>query len=84
MSTSNAPPAVIVVGETDARLWSLEPAVRQERLARRAGAGAPKAIGQLGPEEPAFLIRADAVVEERLARALIDRPGVILTAKRPT
>ena len=75
-------PAVIVVGETDRRLWSVEPEVRQARLAGKAGAGPVATLETLGEADPALLIRADAIVEERLARALMDRPGVILTARQ--
>ena len=49
-------------------------------MALRAGAGVVKTLEQLGQEEPALIIRADAVLEERLVRALLPRTGVILTA----
>lgn len=75
-------PAAVIVGETDARLWSLPPQTRLGRLAARAGAGPVKPLEDLGPDEPAFLIRADAVVEERLAKALMALPGTMLTAGR--
>lgn len=74
-------PATLIVGACDARLWSLDQPTRLARLASRAGAGPAKDIGALGPTEPAFLARADAIVEDRLIRALLDRPGVVLTAK---
>lgn len=79
---ASSAPATIVVSETDARLWSLDPDDRQGRLTARAGAGPVKALTDLGDDEPAFLIRADAVVEERLASAMMTTPGVALIAGR--
>jgi phosphatidylglycerophosphate synthase len=73
-------PATIIIGQTDDQLWSQPPDIRLGRLAARAGAGPVKALDQLDPSEQAFLIRADSVIEERLARALLERPGTILTA----
>jgi phosphatidylglycerophosphate synthase len=49
-------------------------------MALRAGAGAVKTLEKLGPEDPALIIRADAVLEERLVRALLPQTDVILTA----
>ncbi len=72
--------AVIIVGQANQMLWGLSPETRLARLTTRAGAGRIKAVSQLGPEEPVLLIRADAVVEERLIRALLAQPGLILTA----
>ena len=71
--------AVIIVGVSGQKLWGLTPKTRLERLAARAGAGQVKSLSQLGSEEPALLIRADAVIEERLVRSLLSQPGVILT-----
>lgn len=72
--------AVVIVGEANEKLWNLKPEIRLARLCARAGAGIVKSLSQLGPEEPALLLRADAVIEERLVRALLNKPGVILTA----
>ncbi len=72
--------AVIIVGQEDQMLWGLSPETRLARLTTRAGAGRIKAVSQLGSDEAALLIRADAVIEERLIRALLAQPGLILTA----
>ncbi len=72
--------AVIIVGQADQMLWGLSPETRLARLTTRAGAGRIKAVSQLGSDEAALLIRADAVIEERLIRALLAQPGLILTA----
>jgi phosphatidylglycerophosphate synthase len=72
--------SIIIIGQTTETLWSLTPETRLARMALRAGAGAIKTIEQLEPEEPALIIRADSVLEERLVRALLSRTGVILTA----
>jgi phosphatidylglycerophosphate synthase len=71
--------AVIIVGKTDQELWSLTPETRLARLTARAGAGQIKTLSQLRPEEPALILRADAVIEERLIKTLLTRPGIILT-----
>jgi phosphatidylglycerophosphate synthase len=72
--------SIIIIGQTTETLWSITPETRLARMALRAGAGAIKTIEQLEPEEPALIIRADSVLEERLVRALLSRTGVILTA----
>ena len=72
--------AVIIVGEADQKLWNLDPQIRIERLTARAGAGHLKSLSNLGPEEPTLILQADAVIEERLIKALLDQPGFILTA----
>ena len=72
--------AVIIIGQADESLWGLNPETRLARVTTRAGAGHIKSLIQIGPEEPALLIRADAVIEERLIRALLAQPGLILTA----
>jgi len=72
--------AVIIVGQADQQLWSLSPQTRLSRLSTRAGAGPVKSLSKLAPEEPVLLLRADAVIEERLVRELLKRPGLILTA----
>ncbi len=72
--------AVIILGQADQMLWGLSPETRLARLTARAGAGHIKLLTQLGPEEPTLLIRADAVIEERLIRTLLAQPGLILTA----
>ena len=72
--------AVIIVGQADQMLWGLSPETRLARLTTRAGAGRIKAVSQLGSDEAALLIRADAIIEERLIRALLAKPGLILTA----
>ena len=72
--------AVIIIGQADQWLWGLSPETRLARLTARAGAGHIKLLTQLGPEEPTLLIRADAVIEERLIRTLLAQPGLILTA----
>ena len=73
-------PATIIISQTDDQLWSQLPDIRLGRLAARAGAGPIKSLDQLDADEPAFLLRADSVIEERLARALLERPGTILIA----
>jgi phosphatidylglycerophosphate synthase len=70
--------AVVIVGETNETLWNLAPETRLARLCVRAGAGHVKPLSELGPEEPALLLMAEAVIEERLVRALLHQPGVIL------
>ena len=72
--------AVIILGQANQKLWGLSPETRLARLTTRAGAGRIKSLSQQGSEEPALLIRADAVIEERLIRALLAQPGLILTA----
>ena len=72
--------AVIIVGKAEQMLWNLPPETRISRLTARAGAGKVKTLADIGSNEPALVIRADAVIEERLVRALLSRPGVILTA----
>ena len=72
--------SIIIIGQTTETLWSLTPETRLTRMALRGGAGAVKSIEQLGPEEPALIIRADTVLEERLVRALLSQTGIILTA----
>jgi len=72
--------AVIIVGETNQKLWSLEPETRLARLTARAGAGEIKSLSQLQADEPALILRADAVIEERLIGTLLSKPGTILTA----
>jgi len=72
--------AVIIVGQADQMLWGLSSETRLARLTTRAGAGRIKSAAQLGPEEPALVIHANAVIEERLIRALLTQPGLILTA----
>ena len=72
--------AVIIVGQADQMLWGLSPETRLARLTTRVGAGRIKAVSQLESDEAALLIRADAVIEERLIRALLAQPGLILTA----
>jgi phosphatidylglycerophosphate synthase len=71
--------SIIIIGQTTQTLWSLTPETRLARMALRAGAGAVKTLEKLGPEEPALILRADAVIEERLLRALLAKSGVILT-----
>jgi phosphatidylglycerophosphate synthase len=71
--------AVIIIGQADQSLWGLSPETRLARLTTRAGAGRIKSAAQLGPDEPALLIHANAVIEERLVRALLTQPGLILT-----
>jgi len=71
--------AVIIVGECDKELWSLPPHIRLARLTAKAGAGQMKPLANLKADEPALLVRADAVIEERLIRALLAQPGTILT-----
>lgn len=73
-------PATIIIGDTRLRLWSQPAATRLGRMAARAGAGEIKALHDLKADEPAFLVRADAVIEQRLAASLIQQPGTILTA----
>ena len=73
-------PATVIIGDTRLRLWSQPAATRLGRMAARAGAGGIKALHQLKADEPAFLVRADAVIEQRLATALIQKPGTVLTA----
>ena len=72
--------SIIIIGQSAQMLWSLAPETRLARMALRAGAGTVKTLEKLGPEEPALILRADAVIEERLLRALLVRTGVILTA----
>lgn len=74
-------PATLIVGACQSRLWSLDPDARLARLAARAGAGPTATLADLDAATPVFLIRADAVVEERLIRALLARPGTVLTAR---
>jgi phosphatidylglycerophosphate synthase len=73
-------PATVIIGDTRLRLWSQPAATRLGRMAARAGAGDIKALSQLGADEPAFLVRADTVIEQRLAASLIQQPGTVLTA----
>jgi phosphatidylglycerophosphate synthase len=72
--------SVIIVGQANQNLWSLKPETRLSRLSARVGAGQVKSIAELGAEEPALLLQANAVIEERLVRALLSQPGKILTA----
>ena len=72
--------SVIIVGQADQNLWSLKPETRISRLSARVGAGQVKSIAELGPKEPALLLQANAVIEERLVRALLSQPGKILIA----
>ncbi|MFZ9014869.1 MAG: hypothetical protein ACO21T_12495, partial [Alphaproteobacteria bacterium] len=58
--------AVIIIGQADQSLWGLTPETRLARLTTRAGAGRIKSLIQIEHDEPALLIRADAVIEERL------------------
>ena len=67
-----------IVGETTASLWSLPQTDRLARLAARAGAGDMRPVAEIDPDRPALLFAADAILEDRLARALGRRPGCVL------
>ncbi|MGZ0188518.1 MAG: CDP-alcohol phosphatidyltransferase family protein [Alphaproteobacteria bacterium] len=72
--------ATVIIGQSDHMLWSLDAETRLGRLAAKAGAGPVKPLADVQADETVFLIRADAVIEERLAKALLAGDDVILIA----
>ena len=66
---------VDLVGDCPIRTWGLEPAERYRRLTARLGV----TFGARDAAAGVVLVRADAVLEEKVLAALVDRPGVALT-----
>lgn len=63
----------------ETRLWGLTAEERQRRVFARAGVhDVVSANKQLDPGRPVVLIRAEYVLEERLVKALVAKPGVLL------
>lgn len=74
---SDSWPDPTFLNESDAAIWGLTPRARLERALRRAQSGAGEAA------KPGKLVfRADMVLHESLVRALVRRPGTVLTDDR--
>ena len=76
---SEASPALVIVGEARGRIFGLQAPVRTERIFARIG------VRRLRPEEVAgggqgtvIVVRADAVLDPALARAVAETPGLVL------
>ena len=65
-------PAGHVIGDTPEQVWGMTSAERLRRSLSRLGAAAD------APSPTAVLLRAGYVLEERLVKALLQRPGVAL------
>ena len=68
-------PVLHIVGDTDERIFGLPAAVRSMRLFERIGVHSA-AAGSGG--ETIIVVRADAVLDPALARAVAETPGLVL------
>src|SRR3546814_15689825 len=77
-------PAAAILGDCTVFLWGLTATERLKRSFVRAGAAGCRSDGEPLPRSgEVVLFRADYLFEERLIRAPVARPGVILPTDRP-
>jgi phosphatidylglycerophosphate synthase len=74
-----APPSLCIIGASTLRLWSLPTGERLKLQFARAGIGASIEESEIARMSgPLLLVRADAVIDQPLIRALADRPNLVL------
>lgn len=72
-------PLVHLRGDASVRLWGLSTQERLRRQLRLLGATELLSLSRIGPDEPVALLRGDFVYDDRLLRALLRAPDVMLT-----
>lgn len=76
---SDSPLRGYIVGNSTVSLWSLSGTQRLCRSFAKAGIGVVGSLSELQPGEPLLVVRADALIEDRVIRALARAPDTALT-----
>ncbi|MGI9493929.1 MAG: CDP-alcohol phosphatidyltransferase family protein [Geminicoccaceae bacterium] len=82
-SSDERRPIVVMIGESDARIWGLTTEERLRRITKTLNVSAVLKDGEARPAtESIVLIRADYAIEDRLVTALVNHePGFVLVVE---